>query len=213
MTGSTPKTPTLTLPLARISDLVLKPLDWVAGQNVIDKPQYTAQVFGRKYLVTQNDNGSWHFSAGGDPGSNKYRSAEEAISAAEDDYKGFVRGFLSETVDAVVSDDVVAFPVEPDEASIRALFTLNTGNARSTAEVTQVYGWLRNLAAQQSGEGDRHGIRAAAVERVLAYLERRRRAHGTVYEEIHNYDTTSEGGIQLLASDLEILAGMTSRGR
>jgi hypothetical protein len=47
--------------------------------------------------------------------------------------------------------------------------------------------------------------KVTAAARVSEYLARRRKAHGTVYEEIHSYDITRDGGIQLLASDIEAL--------
>jgi hypothetical protein len=101
MTGN----PTLTAALAQIADITLKPLDWTKSLNIIGKPRYDAEIFGRKYLVTQNDNDYWHFHAGDDFGDNKYRSAEEALTAAEEDYKAFVRDFLAQTVEAFEISD------------------------------------------------------------------------------------------------------------
>lgn len=144
---ATAAAPILTVSLSQIADLALKPLDWTKSLNGIDKPRYDASVFGRDYLVSQNDNNSWHFHAGNDYGSNKYRSAEEALTAAEDDYKAFVRNFLGLTIEALDIEGIVDFPEEPDDSSIRALFTLNSPVPRSTEEVRQVYTSLRNLAA------------------------------------------------------------------
>jgi hypothetical protein len=44
-----------------------------------------------------------------------------------------------------------------------------------------------------------------STARLNEYLERRRNAQGTVYEEIHGYDVTRSGGVRLLASDIEAL--------
>ncbi|NTF18208.1 hypothetical protein G6L37_07295 [Agrobacterium rubi] len=46
----------------------------------------------------------------------------------------------------------------------------------------------------------------ASAARILAYLERRRKARGIDHEEIHAFDASPDGGIYLRASDLEIMA-------
>jgi hypothetical protein len=267
---ATPELPTLTVSLPQIADIALKPLDWRKSLNTIDKPQYDASVFGREYLVTQNDNNSWHFHAGDDYGSNKYRSAEEALTAAEDDYKAFVRGFLSATVEAFEVSDITSGGGRLYEADH---VMADGGDIRMTA-AEEVLAWILiekigvpddvgyspqeaqdiivsrlDLAAELDeidsmlldGQGDDEGTqilpdftegssvyakveaclhllerrrdaldpalaaKVTAAARVSEYLARRRKAHGTVYEEIHSYDITRDGGIQLLASDIEAL--------
>jgi hypothetical protein len=267
---ATPELPTLTVSLPQIADIALKPLDWTKSLNTIDKPQYDASVFGREYLVTQNDNNSWHFHAGDDYGSNKYRSAEEALTAAEDDYKAFVRGFLSATVEAFEVSDITSGGGRHYEADH---VMADGGDIRMTA-AEEVLAWILiekigvpddvgyspqeaqdiivsrlDLAAELDeidsmlldGQGDDEGTqilpdftegssvyakveaclhllerrrdaldpalaaKVTAAARVSEYLARRRKAHGTVYEEIHSYDITRDGGIQLLASDIEAL--------
>jgi len=149
-------TPSLKVSLSQASDIVLKPLDWEKSRNTFGKPRYDASACGRDYVVYQSEGGSWHLRVRDLPDCDPFRSAEEALTAAEDDYKAYVRGFLDKTVESLVIPDVVAFPAEPDEASIRALFTLNTANVRSSAEVRQVYAWLRNLAASQERDEESH---------------------------------------------------------
>jgi hypothetical protein len=270
MTAERNDIPTLTVSLAEIPDIVLKPLDWTKSLNSIDKPRYDATVFGRAYLVTQNDNNSWHFHAGNDYGSNKYRSAEEALTAAEDDYTAFVRGFLSETVEVLeVSVGAVGGQRLYDADRVMA----DGGDTRMTA-AEEVLAWIliekirvpddigyspqeaqdiiaarldqaRELdkidSMLRDGQGDDEGTqilpdfeegssvyakveaclhllerrrdaldpalagKIAAAVRVKEYLDRRRKAHGTVYEEIHSYDLTRDGGTSLLASDIEAL--------
>lgn len=269
MTTETNAIPTLTASLAQISGLALKPLDWTKSRNIIDKPRYDATVFGREYLVSQNDNGSWHFHAGSDYGSNNYRSAEEALTAAADDYKAFVRGFLAETVDAfeisaattgdarlydadhvmadggdnrmTAAEEVLAWILiekigAPDDVGYSPQEAQNIIVARidQATELDEIDSMLRE------GQGDDEGAQIlpdfregssvyakveaclhllerrrdaleptlaakAAAARVSEYLNRRRNAQGTVYEEIHSYDLTREGGVRLLASDIEAL--------
>ncbi|NTF16831.1 hypothetical protein G6L37_00130 [Agrobacterium rubi] len=319
MTLGTIATPSLTVSLSKTSDINLKPLAWEKSRNTFGCPRYDASASGRDYVVFQSEEGPWYMRACDNSSFEPFDSEEAALTAAENDYKAFVLGFLESNVESFIVPDMVAFPSEPDDASMRALFTLNTATARSSDEVRQVYTWLRNLAAtsasgdtvqtrfgaashlydanapmsdgdnrmtaaeevlawiliekigvpddvgyspQQAqdiivsrmegleeineieamlsdGQGDDDGARilpdfrpgmsvvgkveaclhllerrrdvldasraakTAAAIRVGEYLARRRAASGTVYEEIHNYDMTREGGIQLLASDLE----------
>ncbi len=266
---ATAAAPILTVSLSQIADLALKPLDWTKSLNGLDKPRYDASVFGRDYLVSQNDNNSWHFHAGSDYGSNKYRSAEEALTAAEDDYKAFVRGFLEQTVEAFEVSDVGGQAHLFDAACVMA----DGGETPMTA-AEEVLAWILvekirvpddvgyspqeaqdiivarlDKAAELDeiddmlcdGQGDDDGSqilpdfregssvvgkveaclhllerrrdaldpamakKVAAAARVGEYLERRRKAHGTVYEEIHSYDLTAAGAFRLLASDIEAL--------
>ncbi|MNU26963.1 hypothetical protein D3C71_153470 [compost metagenome] len=270
MTTQTNDIPILTASLSQISDLALKPLDWTKSRNIIDKPRYDATVFGREYLVSQNDNGSWHFHAGSDFGSNNYRSAEEALTAAEDDYKAFVRGFLAETVEAFEISDALAGDARLYDADH---VMADGGDSRMTA-AEEVLAWILiekigvpddiGYSPQEAqdiivtridqakeldeidsmlreGQGDDEGAqilpdfregssvyakveaclhllerrrdaldpalaaKVASAARIIEYLDRRRKAHGTVYEEIHSYDLTREGGVRLLASDIEAL--------
>jgi hypothetical protein len=267
---ATPELPTLTVSLSQIADIALKPLDWTKSLNTIDKPQYDASVFGREYLVTQNDNNSWHFHAGDGYGSNKYRSAEEALTAAEDDYKAFVRSFLGLTVEAFEVSDITSggqhlydadhimadggdTPMTAAEEVLSWILIEKIGVpddvGYSPQEAQDIIVSRLDLAAELDeidsmlldGQGDDEGTqilpdftegssvyakveaclhllerrrdaldpalaaKVTAAARVSEYLARRRKAHGTVYEEIHSYDITRDGGIQLLASDIEAL--------
>jgi hypothetical protein len=262
----------LTVSLSQIADIALKPLDWTKSLNSIDKPRYDASVFRRDYLVTQNDNNSWHFHAGNDYGSNKYRSAEEALTAAEDDYKAFVRGLLDETVEAFEVSDTDIMP--GGERLYDADYVMADGGDIRMTAAEEVLAWILiekigvpddvgyspqeaqdiivarlDQAAELDeidsmlldGQGDDDGrqilpdftegssvyakveaclhllerrrdaldpslaAKVVAASRVKEYLERRSTAHGTVYEEIHSYDLTREGGVRLLASDIEAL--------
>jgi hypothetical protein len=155
-----PASTAMAVPLSKVSDLTMKSLDWNKGRGGSGKTCYEAEVAGLAYMVSQNDDGSWRFfvdsSSLAEVVSDDYCSAEEAITSAEDHFKTFMRCLLAATVETLTVSEIVEFPPEPDEDSIRALFTLNSPVPRSTDEVRQVYASLRNLAAlpKVSGYGE-----------------------------------------------------------
>lgn len=144
---SSSNTLSVTVPVSGVADLVLKPLQWEESKNTFGLPRFDAHVLGRYFTVNQFEDNVWQFKAGNDV-SKTCANSEDAFAAAEDHYKAWVHEFVSATVEGFAAPLEALLPEEPSAPIIRALFTLNSGTPRSTAEVTQVYRSIRNLAAR-----------------------------------------------------------------
>lgn len=137
--------------------LVVKPLEWERIRLAEGQRAYSASSASRSYKVVRRQDATWRIVSTAetiDP-ELSYRSAEEAIVAADTDFRAFVAAFFSHTVEAVLPLGEVVFPEEPDAEMVRTLFTLNTAMPRSTIEIRQVYSQLRNLAAIHAGQDSR----------------------------------------------------------
>jgi hypothetical protein len=134
------------VPVSRITDLVLQPLPWIERKNRLDRRRFDAEVMGRDYVISENEYGVWHFNVANNVFV-QFETSEEAFAAADKAHKDWLQEFLAATVTNFVVPVEAILPESPTPAMLRALFTLNSGTPRSTAEVTQVYRSVRNLAA------------------------------------------------------------------
>mgnify|MGYP001454446899 CR=1 FL=1 len=102
---TTPLTaPVLTLSLAQITDINVKGLDWLEGPLSGGRKCYSTIAAGVDYAVFEYHDGTWRY------GTIFYPSAEAAITAAEEDYKAHIRGFLEKNLESISVKGIFAFP-------------------------------------------------------------------------------------------------------